>query len=219
MRPPMQFGASARCAVVLPFGEKKTGRCLRYCFVFGDNLGMALSGGFFRFTTGLKVCNVRKVRQTGAPMYFTRPFKLPKPQRLHQKQDRDCGVSVFAALAGVSEEELLAEVPGADRGTVTVNGWCAWLERKGFTVTKRKGCPAKFFRVPISSQNVLQEADDPHWVLGMRTGTCMTRRRWRCICLRMSFERFQRLLAVVEQKCFVEVQHIVKLITETWVVR
>ncbi len=145
MRPPMQFGASARCAVVLPFGEKKTGRCLRYCFVFGDNLGMALSGGFFRFTTGLKVCNVRKVRQTGAPMYFTRPFKLPKPQRLHQKQDRDCGVSVFAALAGVSEEELLAEVPGADRGTVTVNGWCAWLERKGFTVTKRKGCPAEIF--------------------------------------------------------------------------
>lgn len=75
-------------------------------------------------------------------MIFTGTFKLPTPQRLHQKHDRDCGVSVFAALAGVSEKELLADLPDAYLGTVTVDGWRGWLESKGSVVTKREGCPA-----------------------------------------------------------------------------
>ena len=57
----------------------------------------------------------------------TRSRILPKPQILHQKYDRDCGVCVFAALVGISEEELCAEIPNAHLGMVTVDDWEKWL--------------------------------------------------------------------------------------------
>jgi hypothetical protein len=74
-------------------------------------------------------------------MTWMGPLKPMKAQRLRQKYERDCGVVVFTELMGISEEELLADLPDAVRGMVTVDEWCAWLESKGFTVTKRKGCP------------------------------------------------------------------------------
>lgn len=68
-------------------------------------------------------------------------FKLPKEQRLAQKSERDCGVSVFAELAQVPEEELLKELPEAHLGKVSVDEWIAWLETRGFDVLRRDGCP------------------------------------------------------------------------------
>src|ERR1035441_356067 len=98
-------------------------------------------------------------------MIFTAPFKLPKPQRLRQKHDRDCGVCVFAALAGVSEEEVLADLPDAYLGTGTVNGWRSWLESKGFTVSKHEECPADVVRCAHLVANALYTKEDAHWVL------------------------------------------------------
>lgn len=97
-------------------------------------------------------------------MNFTGPFKLPKPQSLHQKHERDCGVCVFAALAAVSEEEILADLPDANLGTVSVDGWQEWLESKGFTVTKREGCRADIVPCAHLVANVLHSQEDGHWV-------------------------------------------------------
>jgi hypothetical protein len=58
----------------------------------------------------------------------TRSRILQKPQILHQKYERDCGVWVFAKLAGISEEELLAELPDVNLGMVTVDGWRGGLK-------------------------------------------------------------------------------------------
>ena len=68
-------------------------------------------------------------------------FKLPKPQMLRQRFDRDCGAVVFARLAGVSYEELCNDLPEAHLGTVSVDGWMAWLAQRGFKVVKQQGCP------------------------------------------------------------------------------
>jgi hypothetical protein len=73
-------------------------------------------------------------------MYITN-LKLPKPQRLFQRYDHDCGVVVFAELAGVSYEDVLADLPDAYLGTVSVDGWTAWLDGKGFTVLRQQECP------------------------------------------------------------------------------
>lgn len=97
-------------------------------------------------------------------MIFTGPFKLPKPQRLHQKHNRDCGVCVFAELAGVSEEEVLADLPDAHLGTVTVDGWRAWLEGKGLKVSKSEGCPADNVPCAHLVANALYTKEDAHWV-------------------------------------------------------
>ena len=49
--------------------------------------------------------------------------KLPKPQTLRQRLDRDCGVPVFGKLVGVTYEEVLSELPSAHLGiTVWMNG-------------------------------------------------------------------------------------------------
>lgn len=66
---------------------------------------------------------------------------LPKMQSLQQKSDRDCGVCVFAKLTGMTEEQVIVELPDAYLGTVTVNGWEDWLRVKGFKVTRRDGYP------------------------------------------------------------------------------
>lgn len=103
-------------------------------------------------------------------MIFTERFKLPKPQMLHQKHDRDCGVCVFAALAAISEEELLADLPNACLGTVTVDGWHEWLESKGFTVTRREGCPADIVPCAHLVAHALYTKEDAHWVFRDEAG-------------------------------------------------
>lgn len=108
--------------------------------------------------------NTVKSGLNGARMYFQGGFTLPKPQRLHQKYERDCGVSVFAALAGVSEEEVLADLPTAYLGIVTVDGWIGWLESKGFTVLKREECPADIVPCAHLVANALYTKEDAHWV-------------------------------------------------------
>lgn len=92
------------------------------------------------------------------------PFKPMKPQKLHQKHDRDCSVPVFAALTGLTEEEVLADLPNAALGLVTVDEWCEWLESKGFEVNKRDGCPDDIIPCAHLVAHVLEKADDPHWV-------------------------------------------------------
>lgn len=66
---------------------------------------------------------------------------FPKPQTLRQKHERDWGVCVFAKLTGITEVELLKELPDAYLRTVSVDDWEAWLERKGYAVTRRPGSP------------------------------------------------------------------------------
>ena len=65
--------------------------------------------------------------------------KLPKPQTLRQRLDRDCGVPVFGKLVGVTYEEVLSELPSAHLG-ITVDEWVRWLENKGLNPLKRMGC-------------------------------------------------------------------------------
>jgi hypothetical protein len=62
-------------------------------------------------------------------------MKLFNCQSLRQEHERDCGVHVFAKLAGVSTGELLRELPEAING-VTVNTWEEWLRRKGLRVAR-----------------------------------------------------------------------------------
>jgi hypothetical protein len=89
---------------------------------------------------------------------------LPKMQSLHQKFDRDCGVCVFAKLAGMTEEGLRAELPDAHLGTVTVNGWEEWLRDKGFIVTQRDGCPNDIVPCAHLVSHGANTGEDYHWV-------------------------------------------------------
>jgi hypothetical protein len=95
---------------------------------------------------------------------YTGGFKIPKPQKLHQKHERDCGVPVFAELAGVSEEHLLRDLPTAHLGTVSVDGWRTWLEGKGFTVLQREGCPDDIVPCAHLVANAMNTKEDAHWV-------------------------------------------------------
>ena len=96
--------------------------------------------------------------------------KLPKPQKLHQKHDRDCGVCVFAALADITEHDLLVDLPDAHFGTVSVNGWKEWLQSKGFTVTQNDGCPDEIVPCAHLVAHVLYSEKDAHWVYRDRDG-------------------------------------------------
>jgi len=89
---------------------------------------------------------------------------FPKLQALHQKFERDCGVSVFARLAGISEDQLRAELPDAHLGKVSVDEWQAWLETKGFLVTRRKGCPDDMVPCAHLVAHALFTIEDAHWV-------------------------------------------------------
>jgi hypothetical protein len=96
-------------------------------------------------------------------VYRNDNFNLPKPQRHFQRDERDCGVAVFAALAGLTYEEVLRDLPDARLGTVTVDGWKAWLEQRGFTVSHLVGCPDNIF--PCA--HLVAPVDDVtccHWV-------------------------------------------------------
>jgi hypothetical protein len=101
----------------------------------------------------------------------TEPFYWPKPQLLLQVSERDCGVSVFAALTGISQEELSADLPNAPLGEVSVDGWIAWLESKGFSVLKRQECPADI--VPCAhlvAPEEMRDLKDAHWIFRDKCG-------------------------------------------------
>jgi hypothetical protein len=90
---------------------------------------------------------------------------LPKTQKLRQGSERDCSVPVFAALAGVSEDEVRRDLPKAALGQATVQQWIHWLERKGFEVLKRDGCPTD--AVPCAHLVALHQPrskQDFHWI-------------------------------------------------------
>jgi hypothetical protein len=92
-------------------------------------------------------------------------FKLPKPQMLRQKSERDCSVPVFARLAGIREEEVLRDLPGAAFGQVTVDGWKTWLDGRQFDVLQRDGCPSDI--LPCAHLVALHEPSDRedfHWI-------------------------------------------------------
>ena len=91
-------------------------------------------------------------------------FKFPKAQLLHQKHDRDCGVCVFAKLAGMSEAELLTDLPWAQLGEVSVDDWCRWLQEKGFSVSKREGCPDDGVSCAHLVAHQMNSERDAHWV-------------------------------------------------------
>jgi hypothetical protein len=72
-------------------------------------------------------------------------------------------VLVFAALADTSYEDVLADLPGAHLGTVTVDGWIGWLQGRGWTVTRQDGCPTDI--VPCA--HLVAPVPNPeycHWV-------------------------------------------------------
>lgn len=98
-------------------------------------------------------------------MYFSDKFVFPVSQRLEQSAERDCGVPVFAALAGVSEDELCADLPGARKGDVTVDGWKNWLRQKGFDVLDREGCPDDIIPCAhlVGPENPINRSDF-HWI-------------------------------------------------------
>ena len=125
-----------------------------------EGLGL---GRFFHFTSPPKMQYLRSLA-----MMFRGGFKLPKAQGLRQKGERDCSVSVFAALTGMSEDELLVELPTAYLGKITVDEWCAWLESKGFKVLKRDGCPSDIVPSAHLVANVILDVtegkNDAHWV-------------------------------------------------------
>ena len=56
-----------------------------------------------------------------------------QPQMLRQEGDMDCGVAVFGALAELTREEILRDMPDAVNGK-TVDEWKAYLSDKGFAV-------------------------------------------------------------------------------------
>jgi hypothetical protein len=88
---------------------------------------------------------------------------MPKPQRLRQRFDRDCGVAVFAAIAGVPYEQVCHDLPEAHEGAVSVDGWISWLEKRGFTVLRQNGCAASV--VPCAHLvAVINSSEHCHWV-------------------------------------------------------
>ncbi len=96
-------------------------------------------------------------------MYFN--FKLPKTQELQQESERGCSVPVFARLAGVSEDEVRRDLPEAELGQVSVAGWVAWLEKRGFKVLKRDGCPTDILPCAhLVGPDNPRDARDFHWV-------------------------------------------------------
>jgi hypothetical protein len=91
-------------------------------------------------------------------------FRLPKLQRLCQRTERGCSVPVFAALAGIPEDQVLRELPGADEGKVRLDRWLAWLEEKGCKVLRRDGSETDILPCAhLVGQNPRDESDF-HWV-------------------------------------------------------
>lgn len=92
-------------------------------------------------------------------------LKPPRPQRPYQIARRDCGVTVFAVLTGISKDKVRQDLPEARLGKLTVDEWIRWLREKGLSVLRRDGCPADI--VPcahlVASDNP-RDYEDTHWV-------------------------------------------------------
>ena len=87
-----------------------------------------------------------------------------KPQMFRQTSEpRDCSVVVFAALTGISEDEIRRDLPEAPLGEVSDDGWISWLGKKGFSVLRRQGCPDDI--VPCAHLVALNGLrDGAHWI-------------------------------------------------------
>jgi len=76
---------------------------------------------------------------------------------------RDCSVPVFAALTGISEDEIRHDLPEAHLGRVSVDEWARWLDKKGFAALIRPGCPDDI--VPCAHLVALDERRaGAHWI-------------------------------------------------------
>lgn len=85
--------------------------------------------------------------------------------------ERDCGVPVFAALADVSEDDLCQDLPTARLGEVSVEKWQAWLEMKGFTVSRRDGGPSDVLPcVHLVALYNPEHERDFHWIYRDKDG-------------------------------------------------
>ena len=71
---------------------------------------------------------------------------------------------VFARLAGISEDQLRAELPDAQLGKVSVDEWQKWIEAKGFVVTRRDGCSDDAVPCAHLVSHGANTLEDFHWV-------------------------------------------------------
>jgi len=67
---------------------------------------------------------------------------------------------VFAALAGISREELVQEKPLAPEGKVSVQEWEDWLNAKGLRATRYQ--PGEQCTMPCA--HLVDFAGMPHWI-------------------------------------------------------
>lgn len=92
-------------------------------------------------------------------------LQLPKQQRLQQTSDRDCSVPVFAALTGLSDDEIRRDLPNAALGQVSVSEWMAWLHEKGRNPLKRDGCLTDFLPCAhLVATHEPRDRSDFHWI-------------------------------------------------------
>jgi len=80
-------------------------------------------------------------------------------------------VSVFAALAEITQEELKAEMTGAESGLVTVDQWLEWMKRRKPGVQKLQGCPTDLVNCAhLVSEHHPRGLDDFHWIYRDKEG-------------------------------------------------
>jgi hypothetical protein len=84
---------------------------------------------------------------------------------LRQESDHDCSVPAFATLTRISESEIRKDLPKAVLGQVTVFQWMSWLEKRGFEVLRREGCPSDIVPcVHLVAPHQPYNEQDFHWV-------------------------------------------------------
>lgn len=91
-------------------------------------------------------------------------------QRLRQVGERDCGVSVFAELAGVSWTEVLQDLPESANGKVGVEKWRDWLNSKGLDLVQNDGCDEYTLPCAHLVGNDPTSKEDFHWVYRDESG-------------------------------------------------
>ena len=92
-------------------------------------------------------------------------MEWPIPQKLRQHGDSDCSVPVFAALAGISEEELLRDLPDAPKAKINVEEWEQWLRTKGKRATRSLGQ-----EYALRCAHLVEFAGMLHWIYRDDTG-------------------------------------------------
>ncbi len=84
---------------------------------------------------------------------------------LSQNGDRDCSVPVFARLAGISENELLSELPQARLGEIDHRQWIDWLKDRKLSVEVHEGCPTDVVSCAhLVSLHEPRDRADFHWI-------------------------------------------------------